>query len=166
MGGADNVYGAGEFILPTTVPPAPVYRPDARIRTSTTGPIRGNNIYNPTAGANQTVSRNGGAGATLTYTTTFQSDGNTGERFRITGTRSTNKFTVTYRVGGANVTTAVGNGTYQTPVVAPGALVTMSVSVKVKNNTVRNNSFTGTLTARSTHTTTIRDAVKFTAKRV
>ncbi len=73
---------------------------------------------------------------------------------------------MTYRVGGVGVTTAVGNGTYQTPVLPPGGITTMTVSIKIKTTTVPGNSFTTTLTARSTHTTTIRDVVKFIARRV
>jgi hypothetical protein len=165
VAGIDNVYGVGELILPTTFPVSTrACRPDARIRAGT-GPVRGNNVYNAQGGTNQTVTRTGGANANLTYTTTFENDGREPERFRLQGTRSTTRFTVTYKAGATNITTAVGNGTYQTPLVNPGATFTVTVTVKVKANTVRNQAFTGKLTARSSIAPSIVDAVKFVAKR-
>jgi hypothetical protein len=164
VAGADNVYGIGELVLPAAAT-STTCRPDARIRTGTTGPIRGNDVYNANAGPTQTVTRTGRAGANLTYTATFQNDGTTREKFRIRGTRGNNKFTVTYRVGGVNRTGPITAGTFQTALVNPGASVTVSITVKVKNNTVRNNSFTGTLTGFSTIVPTVKDAVKFTARR-
>jgi hypothetical protein len=162
--GMDNVYGAGELVLPSTAGTRSC-RPDARIRTGAAAPIRGNNVYNATGGASQTVTRTGRAGANLTYTATIQNDGTTPERFKLRGTRSTTKFTVTYRVSGVNRTAPITAGTYLTPLVQPGATMTVSITVKVKNNTVRNSSFTGTLTSTSTYATTVKDAVRFVARR-
>ncbi len=157
--GVDNVFGKGEFILPTI-------RPDSRIRTGTTGPVKGNNLYNAN-GANQSVTRSGGANSVQTYTATIQNDGAVADQYKIRGTRSTTKFTVTYRRGDTNavITPGVGNGTFLTPVLAPGQSFTVKISVTVRANTVRNNKLNGLLTATSNASSTSKDAVAFVTRR-
>ena len=107
-------------------------RPDGRIRRGT-GPVVGNDIYN-TTGAGQTRTGSATRGQAVTYYVTAQNDAPVAERLRLQGQPSTANFTVVYRdPAGANITTAVTNGTYTTPNLATNGTHQIKIVVTVGN---------------------------------
>ena len=139
-------------------------RPDARIRRGT-GPPVGNDMYN-TTGAGQTRTGTAARGGRVTYYLSAQNDAPGAERLRIRGQGSTRWFTVVYRnPAGANITTAVTNGTYRTPNLATNGTHQIKVVVTVGNTAPRGASVARTLTAFSTTQPTIKDTVGFVTSR-
>jgi hypothetical protein len=139
-------------------------RPDGRIRRGT-GPVVGNNIYN-TTGAGQTRTGSAARGQAVTYYVTAQNDAPVAERLRLQGQPSTPNFTVVYRdPAGANITTAVTNGTYTTPILATNGTHQVKIVVTVGNAAPSGASTTRTLTAISTTQPTIKDTVRFVTTR-
>lgn len=130
--GTDNVYGKGELLLPD--PPGgggggATYRPDAQVKRSGSYFMwKGNDIYN-TSGRNQMWGITGPRGVTTTFNLKVQNDGDTADSFAIQGmTRS--GFSVTYLRGRTNITTAVLDGTYATPPLAPGSSYKITMRVR------------------------------------
>ena len=139
-------------------------RPDGRIRLGT-GPVVGNDIYN-TTGAGQTRTGSATRGHAVTYYVTAQNDAPVAERLRLQGQPSTPNFTVVYRdPAGANITTAVTNGTYTTPILATNGTHQIKIVVTVGNAAPSGASTTRTLTAISTTQPTIKDTVRFVTTR-
>ena len=139
-------------------------RPDGRIRRGT-GAVVGNNIYN-TTGAGQTRTGTAARGQAVTYYVTAQNDAPVAERLRLQGQPSTPNFTVVYRdPAGANITTAVTNGTYTTPILATNGTHQIKIVVTVGNAAPSGASTTRTLTAISTTQPTIKDTVRFVTTR-
>ena len=139
-------------------------RPDGRIRRGS-GPVVGNNIYN-TTGAGQTRTGTAARGQTVTYYVTAQNDAPVAERLRLQGQPSKPNFTVVYRdLAGANITTAVTNGTYTTPILATNGTHQIKIVVTVRNVAPRGASMSRTLTAISTTQPTIKDTVRFVTTR-
>ncbi|HEY5698484.1 MAG TPA: hypothetical protein VIT01_13340, partial [Acidimicrobiales bacterium] len=82
------------------------------------------------------------------------------------GQPSTPNFTVVYRdPAGANITTAVTNGTYTTPILATNGTHQVKIVVTVGNAAPSGASTTRTLTAISTTQPTIKDTVRFVTTR-
>ena len=76
------------------------------------------------------------------------------------------RFTVVYRdPAGANITTAVTNGTYRTPSLATNGTHQIKIVVTVGNAAPNGASMTRTLTAISTTQPTIKDTVRFVTTR-
>ena len=139
-------------------------RPDGRIRLGT-GPVVGNDIYN-TTGAGQTRTGSATRGHAVTFYVTAQNDAPVAERLRLQGQPSTPNFTVVYRdPAGANITTAVTNGTYTTPILATNGTHQIKIVVTVGNAAPSGASTTRTLTAISTTQPTIKDTVRFVTTR-
>ena len=139
-------------------------RPDGRIRRGT-GPVVGNNIYN-TTGVGQTRTGTAARGQAVTFFVTAQNDAPVAERLRLQGQSSTPNFTVVYRdPAGANITTAVTNGTYLTPNLATNGTHQIKIVVTVGNAAPSSASVARTLTAISTTQPTIKDTVKFVTTR-
>ena len=139
-------------------------RPDGRIRLGA-GATVGNDIYN-TTGAGQTRTGSAARGQAVTYYVTAQNDAPVAERLRLQGQPSTPNFTVVYRdPAGANITTAVTNGTYTTPILATNGTHQVKIVVTVGNAAPSGASTTRTLTAISTTQPTIKDTVRFVTTR-
>ncbi len=139
-------------------------RPDGRIRLGS-GPVVGNDIYN-TTGAGQTRTGSATRGHAVTFYVTAQNDAPVAERLRLQGQPSTPNFTVVYRdPAGANITTAVTNGTYTTPILATNGTHQIKIVVTVGNAAPSGASTTRTLTAISTTQPTIKDTVRFVTTR-
>ena len=144
----------------------PPFKADGRIRNGVAGGWTGNNIYNIT-GNNQQKTQTGGANALKHYQISVQNDSPTeSDIFTIqTATGSTNRFTITYFNGAANITAAVTGAGYVTPApLAPGAQLIIDVEVQY-NNAPANSSVTRKITITSNGNNTKKDAVKFVAQR-
>lgn len=139
-------------------------QPDARVQKGSGGAVKGDGIYNVT-GADQTMTAAANAGRTVTFLITAQNDGTVPQALRVHGPRTKANFTARYTVGTQNVTTAVVNGTYQTPVLEPGAMVTVKLQVTIGRRAARGSSLTGLVTVTSMEDPTRSDAVKVIAKR-
>jgi alpha-tubulin suppressor-like RCC1 family protein len=136
-------------------------RGDALVRVGN-GPNVGNGRYN-TTGANQArsaVVRNRG---TARFTVTAQNDGTAPTNLRVRGLGGTNRFTVTYKVGAANVTPRVVAGTYAFANVAPGASRALTVVVTARNGTPLRAALSRLVTV--TDALGAKDAVKLTVTR-
>jgi len=144
--------------------PLEVGPPDARIRRGT-GPLVGNDIYN-TTGAGQTRTGTAARSQSVTYYASIQNDAAFTEQLRLLGQGSTRWFTVVYRnPAGANITTAVTDGTYRTPSLATNGTQQIKIVVTVRNTAPGGASVARTLTAISTTQPTIEDTVRFVTSR-
>jgi uncharacterized repeat protein (TIGR01451 family) len=139
-----------------------VIRADGLIRAGS-GAFAGGNTYNST-GAGQTATATT-ARTPVRFTWRIQNDGNANDRFRLRGTAGTNRFTVTYRRGGTNITAAVRAGTFTTPRLAPGASTDVTVTVTPTRRARAGDTLTTTLTARSAASSTVTDTVRATTTR-
>ena len=139
-------------------------QPDARIRKGSAALI-GNDIYND-SGFNQSVSGKAVRGKTITFTISLQNDGSTADAFSVyeTGAAST-MYGVRYFRGTTEITSQVVNATYETPSIAPGANLAITVKVKVKSSATPGSSVTRQITAHSLSNLESLDAVKFTGMR-
>lgn len=139
------------------------FQPDALIRNSNQAAFAGNNVYNHT-GVGQTRAQTRARGAKATFVVRLSNDGTTVDRLRLRGRGTTNRHTVRYRVGTTNVTSAVVAGTYRTPALQPGASVTVTVEITVRNAAPRGSTKHFGLTTRSDTHPNRRDVVKATVK--
>ena len=122
--------GAGNDATVTHIYTVAGRRPDGRIRLGANGATVGDGVYNLT-GVGQTRTAEAARGATATFFVTIQNDGAQPEAFRLRGQPSTTNYAIRYYTGGVDITLPANNGTYQTPVVAPGATRTVKVVVTV-----------------------------------
>lgn len=104
-------------------------RPDNWIRRGLRGRWAGNNVYNLTGRRQRRLTRlrNGGQAIFLVR---VQNDGNLTDRFRVSGTRGTRRFQVTYYNGNRNISRAVKRGTYRTAWLAPSRGTNLGVVIK------------------------------------
>jgi hypothetical protein len=163
---ADDITTADDFadFAPIATTPAPVFKPDARIRKGSNSLV-GDNIYNST-GTNQTVSGKTAIGNTITFTVSIQNDGNAADRFKVAATgASAAKYQVTFLAGSTDITAAVIAGTYQTPNVNPSSAFAITARVKVLSGAVTGSSVSRLVTVSSVANPSAIDAVKFTGKR-
>lgn len=139
-------------------------RPDGRIKKGATGTLKGDNVYN-TTGEGQTRTGSAARGRTVTYYASAQNDAAFPDVLRLQGTASNTRFTVQYSVNGVGVTRKVTAGTYTTPTLAPGAVVTVKVVVTVRTTAPAGSILSGALKVRSDTDLTVRDTVKFVTSR-
>jgi len=131
--------------------------PDALIAPSTGG-YAGDNVYSPTAAGESktiTVAR----GSSKYFAVLVQNDGLVPASFKIKATGAASGYTVTYidYSNNANITTAVRDGTFSTPSLAPGASFAMKMVVKLSASAAAAGSF---LVTASSTVGTPKDAVK------
>lgn len=103
-------------------------RPDARIRAGRLGRLKGDDRYDPT-GAGQTQRGRAARGRSVVYVVTAQNDAPFPDRLAVAGAASSRRFRVSYAVACRDVTDQIVTGTYETPVLEPGA--TLAVTVRV-----------------------------------
>jgi DNA-binding beta-propeller fold protein YncE len=146
-----------------TVPVTHVRRPDALVRLGN-GAFAGGNRYNAT-GAQQARSTAVANRGTARFTLRAENDGTGTEDLRVRGQAGTNRYTVTYKRGAANVTNQVVAGTFRFQDVPAGANRTLTVIVTARNGTPRNAAVTRTVTVTSDSTPAVKDVVKVTVRR-
>ena len=105
-----------------------VNRPDISLRPSSVTTYSGVGVYNLT-GANQTASQGVAKNVKATYYVHVQNKGNVAETFIITGTAAPAGWTYDYKdfSAGTSITSAVTGAGWSTPLLKPGALVTLAV---------------------------------------
>jgi hypothetical protein len=126
--GVDDVYGAGELILPSMGARAR-YRPDARVRGSAAAGLVGDGRYN-SSGVRQAATLSGRPEREVRFTVTLQNDGNAPERFLVSGSSSAYGYRIRYYRNGSPITSIL-SGRYSTPVVAPGRTTPIEVRVRI-----------------------------------
>lgn len=135
------------------------YQPDLAVKRSTDKTYVGSNVYSPTA-SGELRSWSVAAGSTRTFNVRLQNDGNTAGSFRLSGTGSTTKFTVTYLSGSTNVTTNMTAGKLTVSNLAPGGSRVYTVRVKATSQARRGDARTFTVKALSLTDSTAADAVQ------
>jgi hypothetical protein len=142
-----------------------VYRPDARVRQNTSGPYKGDGIYNANA-KNQKLKIRGAGNTNVTFQISLQNDSGTNDdTFRVDGNGSGNSdFTVTYLQGSTDITRAVNNGTYVSAVAATGNDRTIKVRIRIKRSASTGEQLQRTITITSVGDPTKSDTVKVTAE--
>ncbi len=142
-------------------------QPDGRIRLGTSGPYVGNDLYNDT-GVGQSRSGSSAPGTTITFQIVIQNDSVAdNDRFDVSRSgAASDHFIIKYFDGAMDVTAGVIDGTYQTPLMSPGATRTITVTVKVKASAATGAKVVRLITIASHNSNPVRkDVVKFTAKR-
>jgi hypothetical protein len=124
---ATNAVGDGPESDPSNEV-TPGARPDVQVRKGTSLPYVGNDVYSPTV---QKVKTNV-PGNSETFQFKVENDGDVPRSFTVVASPGVPKVQGTYKVGATNVTLAAVAGTYVTPVLAPGASVTIALGVVVK----------------------------------
>jgi hypothetical protein len=141
-------------------------RPDARIRVGTFGVLRGNDAYNTLTGQTVTASAAARVGRRVVYNIQVQNDSIEPDRFTLEGSPSTTRYRLVYQnPQGVDVTRKVVAGTLRTPVLAPGAIYKVRVTVTVARSAPRTSSLARTLKATSVADRTRTDTVRFTTRR-
>ncbi len=144
----------------------PIYRPDGRIKLSTSTSYLGDGIYNLT-GSGQTASTKVRAGKAKTFSIEVENDGNRSDRFQLQGCAGPRGFTVQYLEGVAGTTdisTAIKGGTYETLSVAAGTSTTIRAILKAKRTARSGATGACTVTATSVTDPSKQDTVKASAK--
>lgn len=136
-----------------------VLRPDEQIRVGATGEYQGDDVYAMDDPA-QTAYGGARLGHTIVYFVLIENDAVVPDQFRLRGRGSTTAFSVHYRSGGTGITRAVVDGAYTTPVLEPGASVTVKVIVGI-GHAQPGQTFNATLAARSVSDPDARDRVRF-----
>jgi hypothetical protein len=161
----DQVDSDGDGLGDACDPVDDRFRPDARIRVGN-GPLTVDDLYN-TTGAQQSRSGTVGNNGARRFTVQIRNDGSlTDDDYRVRGGGSTPRFTVTYRRGQQNITSAVVAGTYQFADVAPGAIRSLTVVIKAKPGIARGSTVSRLVRVTSQGSTTQRDVVKAAVTRV
>jgi hypothetical protein len=132
--------------------------PDALISKAAQGGYRGNDVYNLT-GNGQRRSAKAAPGATRRFHVRMQNDGDSQDRLRLKGCKSTPRFRVRYSSGGENVTAAVTGGTFSTAPLAPGALRSVRVDIRVRAAAQPGDERLCKVRVRSVASPTLADAV-------
>ncbi|MET1050242.1 MAG: hypothetical protein ABWZ55_11475, partial [Acidimicrobiales bacterium] len=156
--------GAGNDATVTHIYTVAPRRPDGRIQLGANGATVGDGVYNLT-GVGQTRTARTARGASATFFVTIQNDGTTPEAFRLRGQPSTTNYTVQYFTGGVDITLPANNGTYQTPVLAPGAIRTVKVVVTVGSRAPAGSEVSRLVTISSASDPTVKDVVRFIVQR-
>ena len=158
----DSLGNTSEFSTPLSLAVPP--QPDGRIRQGL-GKTVGNDIYN-TTGANQAAAGTADIGETITFDITIQGDsGNDKLKLRATGL-ATSQYSVQYFRGTTDITTAVVDGRYTTPLLAQGVTFLISAKVKVLKSATIGSSVVRLVTITSVGDPTRKDAVKFAGGRI
>jgi hypothetical protein len=141
-----------------------VRRPDGRIRLGANGATAGDGRYN-LSGAGQTRTAIAARGEHATFFVTVQNDGTHREAFRVKGQPSTSKYAIQYLSGGVDITAEVRNGTYRTPVLAPGAIRTIKVVVTIGTRAPTGSQVDRLVTVGSVSDPSVKDVVRFIVRR-
>ena len=140
------------------------YQPDGRINKFS-GAYVGNDIYNAD-GTNQTKSGTAKVGYIVEFHLSLQNDGDAADRFVLgADAGSTPMYRVKYYRGSNDITAQVVAGTYQTPSLAPGAKLVITVDVIVKKGATAGSSVSRLVTITSVGDNSQLDALKFVAAR-
>ena len=102
---------------------------------------------------------------TATFFVTIQNDGAQPEAFRLRGQPSTTNYAIRYYTGGVDITLPANNGTYQTPVVAPGATRTVKVVVTVGSRAPAGSEVSRLVTISSASDPLVKDVVRYVVRR-
>ncbi len=141
-----------------------VRRPDNRIRQGAAGTQVGDDVVNSSAaGQNRTTSA--ARNRTVIFFVTVQNDGSHPEALRVRGQPSTTNYSVEYRTAGEDISAAVRTGSYQTPVLVPGATRTIKVIVTVGPNAPAGGQVDRLVTSTSTSDPKRKDVVRFIVRR-
>lgn len=149
----------------TVTAPSVTRKPDGQIAIGS-GTFVGNNIYNAD-GTSQTKSKTAGAGTTVTFKVRLQNDGTgASDKFIVHATgANTTGYTIKYKKGTTNITTAVVNGTYTTANIAVGSSLTIKVVVTIGSSAGHGSSVSRLVTITSFNDSGQKDAVKATVGR-
>ncbi|MGE5226539.1 MAG: hypothetical protein ACM3OO_06650 [Planctomycetaceae bacterium] len=134
----------------------PPFRPDALIGRAKTGPFTGNGVY--ATGTKERLSAKVRHGSTITLWMPVQHDGTTADTVTLQGTKAPAGFTVAYRIGTKDVTSAVVAGTLRRSL-APAATFSLKVVITVKSSTAPGKVFAAKVLAASQGDATKKDAV-------
>ncbi len=141
-------------------------RPDAMVATASGGPWFADNAYATSVTPGQTRTASVARGATRTFYVRLQNDGGATDSLRVKGVTSGSAgYTVKYKLGTENVTSAVVAGTWTTVPLAPGASVVLKVKVTATTAAVAGSARNVDLTVRSVAATTVKDVVRARATR-
>lgn len=175
----------GAVALPTAATEtdlaAAAYRPDGRVRlqslTSSDGPPivyskpwLGNNIYNSTGYKQTARATLGGSSFSgwlrWTFGVSAQNDGTSTDRFRVHATgMALSGWTVRYFHGSTNISAAVRDGTFTTPMLAPGEQYLIEARVRVEfGSDVTLATLRRLVTLTSIHNPNKVDTVKFVVR--
>jgi CSLREA domain-containing protein len=139
-------------------------QPDGRINKFS-GAYLGNNIYN-TNGTNQTKSGTAKIGYIVEFHLSLQNDGDEADKYELSvDAGSATMYRVKYYRGSSDITAQVVAGTYQTPSIAPGGTLIITVDVIVKKGATVGSSITRLVTITSVNDNAQVDALKFVAGR-
>ncbi len=135
-------------------------RPDARIRTGTSGPVKGNDLYNST-GSNQSVTKNQKRGTTAVFTLPIQNDGDADDSYTVKGIGGTSgKFTIDYYAGSTKITSKVKSSAgYSISNLAAGGNKNITMKVKVFTSAKKGSEKAVKVTVKSKSLATAVDAV-------
>ena len=149
----------------TVTVPAVTRLPDGQIALGS-GSFVGNGIYN-VDGSSQSKSKTTTSGSKVTFSIKIQNDG-TGakDKFLVhaTGTGGTG-YTIKFKKGSTNITTAVLNGTYTTGKVGVGATTTITCIVTIGSGAAHGSHVDRLVTLTSFHDAGQKDAVMLTVGR-
>jgi hypothetical protein len=163
IGAADNIASYGPLPGPPPPPPQPP-QPDGRISKGT-GTFIGNDVYNST-GVNQTKEGAKPSGRAIKFGISIQNDGPDAQAIEVAASgAATTMYKVTYWQGTTDITAAVEQGTYTTPLLASGAALLITAKVKVKSTATAGSSVTRLVTLSAVGDPAYVDAVKFIGKR-
>lgn len=141
-------------------------RPDAMVATASGGPWFADNVYATSVTAGQTRSGAVARGATRTFYVRLQNDGGATDSLKVKGVTSGSAgYTVKYKLGTENVTSAVVAGTWTTVPLAPGDFVVLKVKVTATTAAVAGSARNVDLTTRSVAATSVKDVVRARATR-
>ena len=143
-------------VMETTLPV--VHQPDLSLRPSTIASYSGVGVYN-LDGTNQTVGQDVMRNVKATYYIHVQNKGNVAETFTITGTSAPSGWVVDYKnySNGTVITSAITGAGWTTPVLNPGAVVTIAVYVTPGSSVINGTVATQTLTMSSNVNPTQQD---------
>jgi alpha-tubulin suppressor-like RCC1 family protein len=160
------VVGPGVLALsaPARITVSPVSRqPDVLVKKGS-GTFVGNGVIN-TTGSGQRRKAKVPASTAVTFTVQIQNDGNTKNTFLLRGMGSTSRFTVTYRNGATDVTSAVVAGTFRTQTLGVGGTQDLVMSVLPRATSRVGDKFAGTVRVSSSVDPAAADAVQVVVTR-
>ncbi|MBI3921894.1 MAG: hypothetical protein HY318_10800, partial [Armatimonadetes bacterium] len=141
-------------------------QPDALIKKSTEpdSDYALDNVYQTTPSGDQIEAQTVAKGGKATYSVRIQNDGNTTRTFVVKATEtSATRWTVTYKVGTQNITTAIKGTGRTTASLAPGAFEIITVDMTAPGTLAKGSSKSTTLRVFLTGVhTTVRDTVQAT----
>jgi hypothetical protein len=132
--------------------------PDALVSKAATRGFRGNDVYNLT-GAGQRRSAKAAPNRTRRFHVRLQNDGDSQDRLRLKGCKSTPRFRARYSSGGEDVTAPVRNGKFTTAPLAPGAVTSVRVDIRVRAAALPGDERSCKVRARSVASPTLVDAI-------